>query len=59
VEWDDERAVFSVDGDQMHLCRLPPAYPMQVMLALFDFPRWSGEEGHVPSLTVDWVEGSD
>jgi Glycosyl hydrolases family 16 len=58
VEWDDVRAVFSVDGAQTHVCRNPPVYPMQVMLAVFDFPGWSGREDHVPSLTVDWVEGS-
>ena len=59
VEWDDARAVFSVDGVQVHDCADPPTYPMQVMLAVFDFPDWSGDVGHVPSLTVDWVEGSD
>ncbi len=51
VEWDDIQAAFSVDGEQVHVCSHPPTYPMEVMLALFDFPEWSGGEGHVPTLT--------
>ena len=35
----------------------PPAYPLQLMLAVFDFPEWSvGDDDHlVPALTVDHV----
>ena len=61
VEWDAARAVFSIDGEQVHACTNPPTYPMQVMIAVFDFPT-SGEDlpdDHVPSLTIDWIEGSE
>ena len=58
VEWDGARAAFSVDGGQVHVCSHPPTYPMQVMLAVFDFPDWSRDESHEPSLMIDWVEGS-
>jgi beta-glucanase (GH16 family) len=58
VQWDDARAAFLVDGAQAHICSNPPTYPMQVMVAVFDFPGWSDRDDHVPSLTVDWVEGS-
>jgi hypothetical protein len=60
VEWDASEAVFSVDGERVHVCADPPTYPMQVMLALFDFPAWAEDrhDDHVPSITVDWIEGS-
>ncbi|MGE0508932.1 MAG: glycoside hydrolase family 16 protein [Acidimicrobiia bacterium] len=61
VEWDAARAVFSVDGEQVHACTNPPTYPMQMMLAVFDFPA-SGDDPQddvVPTLTIDWVEGSE
>lgn len=60
VEWDTARAVFSIDGEPVHACTNPPTYPMQVMIAVFDFPA-SGDhlhDDHVPALTIDWVEGS-
>lgn len=28
---------------------------MQIMIALFDFPAWGRDQGHEPSLFVDWV----
>jgi hypothetical protein len=33
-----------------------PDYPMQMMVAVFDFPDRGGGE-HVPLLAVDWVRG--
>lgn len=57
VDWDAEAAVFTVDGEEVRRCPRPPAYPLQLMLAVFDFPEWTtGDDDHlVPSLTVDWV----
>ena len=54
VEWDADEAVFSVDGAEVRRCPAPPTYPMQLMLAVFDFPEWSqGDDDHlVPELTV-------
>jgi hypothetical protein len=59
VDWDEERAVFTVDGEAVRRCARPPTYPMQLMLAVFDFPDWStGGDGHlVPELVVDEVSG--
>lgn len=36
-----------------------PDYPMQIMIAFFDFPEWSagGNDHLVPELVVDWIEG--
>ncbi|RYP81477.1 glycosyl hydrolase family protein [Nocardioides guangzhouensis] len=57
VTWDRAEAVFTVDGPEARRCPHPPTYPLQLMLAVFDFPEWSvGDDDHlVPSLTVDHV----
>ncbi|MHA3836839.1 glycoside hydrolase family 16 protein [Terrabacter sp. AAH1] len=59
VRWDRERADFHVDGSLVRSCSRPPAYPLQLMLATFDFPERSvGADDHlVPELVVDWVRG--
>ena len=51
--------MFSVDGAEVRRCPKPPTYPLQLMLALFDFPEWStGDDDHlVPTLSVDRVWG--
>jgi hypothetical protein len=61
VRWDAEQAVFTVDGDEVRVCRRPPTYPLQVMIAVFDFPAWSrGDDAQlVPALELDWIGGSD
>ena len=60
VEWDADQAQFFVDGEVIHASRNPPSYPMQAMLAVFDFPEWgSGSDDHlVPSFAIDWVAGT-
>jgi hypothetical protein len=59
VEWTAEQAEFFVDDQPVRRCADPPDYPMQLMLAVFDFPEWStGSDDHlVPSFTVDYVRG--
>ncbi len=59
VEWDAGEAVFSVDGMVLRRCARPPTYPMQLMIAVFDFPDLStGDDHHlVPRLVVDRVAG--
>ena len=60
VRWGPERADFLVDGAVVRSCARPPAYAMQLMLAVFDFPEQSdGHDAHlVPELVVDWIRGS-
>ena len=57
VDWTAEKADFFVDGEQVRTCHGPPLYPMQLMLAVFDFPEKSdGTDAEaVPALIVDWV----
>jgi hypothetical protein len=59
VEWDAAEAIFSVDGLVLRRCARPPTYPLQLMLAVFDFPDWSvgGDDHLVPRLVVDRVAG--
>ena len=59
VEWDRHVAVFTVDDRDVRRCLDPPTYPLQLMLAVFDFPEWStGDDDHlVPRLVVDRVAG--
>ena len=59
VDWTRDRAQFTVDGQVVRVVEAPPCYPMQSMLAVFDFPERSvgGDEEAVPELVVDWVRG--
>ena len=61
VDWTASNAEFLVDGKLVRSCPHPPAYPMQVMLAVFDFPEKStgGDTEEVPELIVDWIRQSD
>ena len=51
VDWTADRAVFLVDGEPVRTVQVTPAYPMQSMVAVFDFPDRAGPEsdGHVPA----------
>ena len=51
--------MFTVDGEELRRCPRPPTYPLQLMVAVFDFPEWStGDDHHlVPRLVVDHVAG--
>ncbi len=59
VDWTLDGADFLVDGAFVRSCADPPSYPMQMMLAVFDFPEKStGDDAHaVPALVVDHVRG--
>jgi hypothetical protein len=57
VQWSPDRAEFSVDGDLVRTCPSPPAYPMQLMLAVFDFPDWPGPADHTPEFIIDHLRG--
>jgi hypothetical protein len=59
VDWTPEKADFLVDGELIRSCPRPPTYPLQMMLAVFDFPEWStGDDNDaVPELVVDYLRG--
>jgi hypothetical protein len=60
ADWRPGRVDFLVDGEPVRSVDQAPAYPMQMMVAVFDFPERdvAGEHaGHVPQLAVDYVRG--
>lgn len=59
VDWTPDAAEFLVDGEPVRSCPRPPSYPMQLMLAVFDFPEQStGDDADaVPELVVDYLRG--
>ena len=59
VDWTAEKVDFLVDGVQVRSCQGPPTYPMQLMLAVFDFPERSdgSDAAAVPAFIVDWLRG--
>jgi hypothetical protein len=61
VRWDRGGAAFSVDGEAVRTSGDAPVYPLQVMIAVFDFPAWShGNDEHlVPVLEVDRISGCE
>jgi hypothetical protein len=59
VDWTPEAVEFLVDAEPVRSCPRPPSYPMQMMLAVFDFPeRSTGDDADaVPELVVDHLRG--
>ncbi|SDO68187.1 Glycosyl hydrolases family 16 [Pedococcus dokdonensis] len=60
VDWTPQGATFTVDDVVIRTVDLVPDYPMQSMVAVFDFPDRAtpGDEAqaaHVPSLVVDRI----
>jgi hypothetical protein len=60
VDWRPDGAAFSVDGVPVRRVEVTPDYPVQALLAVFDFPEKAvpGEPHVVPELVVDWIRGS-
>jgi hypothetical protein len=58
VNWREGGVDFFVDGQPAKKVEQAPAYPLQMMVAVFDFPEKPGPREHVPMLAVDWVRGS-
>jgi Glycosyl hydrolases family 16 len=61
ARWHPGRVDWLVDGEHVRTVDQAPAYPMQMMVAVFDFPGRdeAGEHAdHVPRLAVDYVRGS-
>ena len=57
VDWSPSRVDWSIDGRHVKTVSQAPAYAMQMMIALFDFPENPGPADHVPLLAVDYVRG--
>ncbi len=59
VDWTADKADFLVDGELVRSCARPPTYPMQMMIAVFDFPDEStgDDDDAVPEFVVDYLRG--
>jgi hypothetical protein len=59
VDWTTDRVDFLVDGQLTRSSANPPTYPMQMMIAVFDFAeRSTGDDADaVPELVVDYLRG--
>jgi Glycosyl hydrolases family 16 len=60
ADWRPGRVGFLIDGERVKTAHQAPAYAMQMMVAVFDFPAKaasSPEPDHVPELAVDYVRG--
>jgi hypothetical protein len=57
VDWKPGRVDVLVDGEPVKTVEQAPDYPMQMIVALFDFPAKDGPADHVPELVVDFVRG--
>jgi len=57
ADWRPGRVDFLVDGRHVRSVDQAPDYPMQMMVAVFDFPAKADQApaGHVPLLAVDYV----
>ena len=61
ADWRPGRVDFLIDGQHVKTVEQAPAYPMQMMVAVFDFPAKaasSPQPNHVPELAVDYVRVS-
>jgi Glycosyl hydrolases family 16 len=56
ADWRPGRVDFLIDGRRVKTVHQAPDYPLQMMIAVFDFPA-KGESDHVPELAVDQVSG--
>lgn len=59
ADWGPDGIDLSVDGDVVRSVSQSLAYPLQMMIAVFDFPDWATPQtaDHVPVLEVDHVFG--
>jgi hypothetical protein len=57
ADWQPGRVDFTIDGEHVKRVGQAPDYPMQMMVAVFDFPDKPGPADHVPELAVDWIRG--
>jgi CTP:molybdopterin cytidylyltransferase MocA len=57
ADWQPGRVDFFVDDAHVKTVHQAPDYPLQMMVAVFDFPENAGPPDHVPLLAVDRVRG--
>jgi Glycosyl hydrolases family 16 len=61
AEWTADQVVFLIDGQRVKTVGQSPAYPMQLMLGIYEFPPEGGQEpttsAYPKEFVVDYVRG--
>jgi Glycosyl hydrolases family 16 len=59
ADWSEDRIVYSVDGDTVRTVHQSPAYPMQLMLGIYEFPNGGARVAadYPKVFEVDYVRG--
>jgi hypothetical protein len=58
ADWTPHGVAFSVDGERVKAVAQSPAYPMQLMLGVYEFPEGERDPAAYPKVfEVDWVRG--
>jgi Glycosyl hydrolases family 16 len=59
AEWTQNDVAFLVDGNHIKTVHQSPAYPLQLMLSLYEFPATEDDEpsSYPKTFTVDYVRG--
>ena len=56
VEWGLNGSIFQIDGKTIHSSQQMMNYPMQIMIAVFDFPDWPARtDDFVPRMIIDSI----
>jgi beta-glucanase (GH16 family) len=57
AEWTPEDVTFLVDGRPIKRVRQSPAYPLQLMLGIYEFREEEAASGYPKEFVVDYVRG--
>jgi beta-glucanase (GH16 family) len=57
AEWTCDQVAFVVDGELVKTVQQSPAYPMQLMLSIYEFPPADPPPAYPKAFVVDYVRG--
>jgi hypothetical protein len=57
ADWTPEHVAFFVDGELVKTVQQSPAYPMQLMLGIYELERAPGTSAYPKAFVVDYVRG--
>jgi Glycosyl hydrolases family 16 len=57
AEWTPEQVAFFVDDQHVKTVHQSPAYPMQLMLSMYEFAGEPGTRDYPKQFTVDYIRG--
>jgi beta-glucanase (GH16 family) len=57
AEWTESQVAFFVDGEHVRTVSQSPAYPLQLMLGIYEFPGERVPSAYPKELVVEYVRG--